>query len=162
MATSTIHTKQQINNPTLRFSAANGPDPTSENSYPRYELRNAGVSGASRELCVVYQPDSNTNKFNVLIDTDGKPAFGAIMVGWSNIVTIPANSDHVALTASVPSDCRFLCWVGASSRGNATTSYIEFMDLPSTNIWVDNKVNYARDFTGYFLYCRGLNAKTTY
>lgn len=158
MAVSTIHTKNDISNPILRFTAGSGPEPTSADLYPRYEIRNAGVRGSSRELCMLYKPDSNTTYYNSLMDQQGHPAFGRIGLSWSNTVTIAPNSDRVAISASVPYGCRFICWIGAASRGNVTTSNIEFMDLPNTTLWVENKVNYSRDFVGYFLYAWGLDA----
>ena len=76
----------------------------------------------------------------------------SIHVGWTNNVYIPANRDHVAISASVPSGYQFLCWIGSSSRGTVKNSYIEFVDLPNTTLWVEDKINSSREFVAYFLY----------
>lgn len=159
MAQSIIRPDTHISQPTLYIAAGDGQKPATADTYPRYEIRGMGIS-PDQTLGVIYKPNSSTAYYNILMDSSGRPAFGTIMIGWSNTVTIPANSDHVALSWSVPNDCRFICWIGAASRGSVTNSYIEFMDLPNTTLWVENKVNYSRDFVGYFLYCRGLNANT--
>lgn len=157
MAQSIIRSNNIISQPTIYIAAGDGQKPATADTYPRYEIRGMGVS-PNQQLGLIYKPDSNTAYYNTLIDPQGNPAFGRIGLSWTNTVTIPANSDHVAITASVPDDCRFLCWVGSSSQGNVTTSNIEYMHLPSTTIWVENKVNYARNFIAYFLYCNGLTA----
>lgn len=157
MAQSIIRSNNIISQPTIYIAAGDGQKPATADTYPRYEIRGMGVS-PNQSLGIIYKPDSNTAYYNTLMDSSGNRAFGTLMLGWTDHVTVPANSDHVAISWSVPSDCRFLCWVGVASRGNVTGGYIEFMDLPSTTLWVENKVNYARDFVGYFLYCRGLNA----
>lgn len=73
-----------------------------------------------------------------------------VHLGWAH-VSIPANSDHVAISASVPSGYQFLCWVGSASRGKVKNSYIELMDQPDTILWVEDKTNSTRTFVGYFL-----------
>lgn len=73
-----------------------------------------------------------------------------IRLGWTQVY-IPANSDHVAISASVHSGYQFLCWVGSASRGSVKSSYIELVDQPDTVLWVENKTNSTRMFVGYFL-----------
>lgn len=76
----------------------------------------------------------------------------SIHIGWTNSVYIPANNDHVAISASVPSGYQFLCWIGSASRGTVKNSYIEFVDLPNTHLWVEDKTTSSREFVAYFLY----------
>lgn len=74
-----------------------------------------------------------------------------VHLGWINAY-VPANSDHVAISAQVPSGYQFLCWVGSASRGTVKNSYIEFVDQPNTHLWVEDKTTSSREFVAYFLY----------
>lgn len=73
-----------------------------------------------------------------------------VHLGWINVY-IPANSDHVAISAVLYGDYQFLCWVGSASRGTVKNSYIELVDQPNTSLWVEDKVTSTRQFVVYFL-----------
>ena len=80
---------------------------------------------------------------------------GSITVGWK-LVTLPANSSSVSITAPSVSGFDFVCWLGNSSSGAVKLAYIENMRQSSTNLWVESTRSEATTFNVYALYQRRL------
>ena len=65
-------------------------------------------------------------------------------------VVKPADSDHVAVIANVPSGYSFLCWLQTISVGSVNFCYLNEPILSQCILWTDNKTDKIT-FNTYFL-----------
>lgn len=71
-------------------------------------------------------------------------------------VTLPANNDHVSVTAPAVSGYTFLCWLGVSSQGSVKLGYLDGMLGATQGLWVESSRSEATRFDAYALYRKGL------
>lgn len=138
-----------------RFAIKDGPNPASENSYPRVELRGVGSEG-NYGLGIAYYQDASTREIRDIISPDGRYGIGAIITQRVD-VTLPANRDHVRLKAPSIVGFEFLCWLGVSSQGMIRVAYIDDYFYVQPYIWVEATKNIDTRYAAFALYRRGLN-----
>lgn len=138
-----------------RFAIKDGPNPPSENSYPRVELRGVGAEDY-KGFGIVYSQDASTYEIRNIVDPNGRYGIGAIITQRVE-VTLPAKSNHVLVTAPSIAGFEFLCWLGASSQGAVKNAYIDDMLWPQAGIWVETTQNTDTRYAAFALYRRGLN-----
>lgn len=75
-----------------------------------------------------------------------------IVLKWVESV-IPANDNHVAITAVPDTGYTFLSWLGCTTQGWVGYVGIEFLDVPSVNVWNLNfqTVSTNSSIRAYFL-----------
>ena len=65
---------------------------------------------------------------------------------------IPANASSVSVTANAVANCKFVCWVQASSVGWVGLVYPDFAENETTNFWTTESASSQRKVHAVALY----------